>query len=796
MRKGFRLRAGLLLAALGLGPAVWVCLLAQSSRFTILAHEFRFQPLLFVPAWVLFFFILASVSMRRGASAETPAEEKRSWLRPQNIFAFLPLLFFSLSPLLLAHYLTRNDLQTRLVLLVLFIILAVLVLTKILDRSPAKSQSLLTGLEAKFSLLPRRKRILVLFLAAFLVYNACVLILVSQGITFSGDEPHYLMSSHSLLLDHDLNVANNYARKDYFHFYDESKNPNLKLAPHGRPGRKGQDHIYPINLPGISVLMLPFYGLSFLAKGKLLTFLLKGSLSVWAALLGVQFYLLALQTWKRERLALRLWLLYAFTAPVLFYAIHLYPELPVALICILIYRKITSSEKLAARHYLLFGFLLALLPWFGLKYGVLSWSLAIIVAYYAVKVRREGAKVLIPLLAVPLLSQGLFLFYTYELYGTVSPFSIYRGVITPDRVQEVREGYLGVPFRQRVESFFEYFLDQRDGLLPYAPFYLFSFLGLVAAFRARRRDFWAFLVLTGPYLAAHALFTERGGFSPQARPLASISWVMMTLIGVFLVQNRRPMFATLFKAAAAASLAVAALLLTHPSFLYQPTSHEFTSRPGDLFVFLSNIRFFVPPLLPSFIKIPNEHYLPNYLWLAALAAFILTYVLVRPPKARAGDRIFPAALVYVCLIAGFGLWVLFPRPALYPAQTMFPSPQKALAFYQFPMGKGVIIKPPADLYLHQEKNYTILFNTKIRLEKLRLTFGSDKGEFDVQIRYFDIPIFEGRVSRETRELELATPACYPNRNLNLYGFEVRLRKLSDENMLTNPFLVRFIPAGY
>lgn len=795
MPKGSRLLAGLLLAALSLGPAVWACLVAQSFRFTILAHEFRFQPLVFFPAWVLFFLILAAVSRRRGASAETPAEEKRTSPRPPDILALLPLLFFSFSPMLLSHYLTRNDLQTRLVLLALFIILAVLVLKNIFDRGAAKRQTFLSRVEAKFNALSRRKKTAALFLAAFLVYNACVLILVGQGITFSGDEPHYLMSSHSLLLDHDLNVANNYAHKDYFHFYDESKNPNLKLAPHGRPGRKGLDHIYPINLPGISVLMLPFYGLSFLAKGKLLTFLLKGSLSVWAALLGVQFYLLVLQTWKRERLALRLWLLFAFTAPVLFYAIHLYPELPVAFICILIYRRITSSEKLAGRHYLLFGFLLALLPWFGLKYSVLSWSLAVIIAYYAVKVRRDGVKVLIALFAAPLLSQGLFLLYTNNLYGTVSPFSIYRGVITPDRAQEVREGYLGVPFRQRVESFFEYFLDQRDGLLPYAPLYFFSILGLVAAFRARRHDFWVFLAITVPYLAVHALFTERGGFSPQGRPLASISWVMMILIGVFIVQNRRPVFATLFKAAAAASLAVAALLLTHPSFLYQPTSHEFTSRPGDLFIFLSNIRFFVPPLLPSFIKIPNEHYLPNYLWLAALAVFVLAYVLTRPPRARTENRIFPAALVIICLIAGFVLWVLYPRPALFPAQTMFPTPQKALAFYQFPMGKGVIIKPPADLYLHQEKSYTILFNTKARLEKLRLAFGSDKGEFDVRIRYFDLPVFEGRVSRETREIELETPACYPNRNLYLYGFEVRLRKLSDENMLTNPFLVRFIPAG-
>ena len=790
MRKGPGIRDGALLALWSLGLAVWAGLLLQSGRFTILNHEFRLLPLELIPAWVLFFLILAGVWKALGAAANGELPD-----RARDRLLFFPLAFFFLSPWLLSHYLTRQDLRTRLVLLAVFIAAAVLTLGSIRKPRAVPKPPFLDNAEARWEKLSRRRKLLILFAAAFLVYNVCCLILVSQGITFSGDEPHYLMTSHSLLRDQDLNVANNYDRKDYFHFYDESRNPNLRLTPHGRHGRLGWQYVYPINLPGISVLILPFYGLSFLAKGGLVVFLLKGSLSLWAALLGVQFYLLALQLWSRERLALRLWLLYAFTAPVLFYSFHLYPELPVAFFSIMVYRKITSAGALSPKAYLLIGFLLGLLPWFGLKYNTLFWPLLAIAALYVLKIRRDGARSLLFLLAFPLLSQALFYFFTYQLYGTLSPFSIYKGVITPDRVDEIRQGYLDIPFRQRVESFFEYFLDQRDGLLLYSPLYFFSALGLVEIFRARRRDFWVLLFLTLPYLAVHAIFTERGGFSPQGRPLASISWVMMILVGYFLARNKHPLFGAAFKAAAAISLAAVALLLFHPSFLYQPTSHDIATRPGDLFVFLSGFGFFLPPLLPSFIKIPNQGYLPNTIWLAGIAVFILAYALARPARPGKLSRALSSALVFASLAGAVGLWVLYPRPALYPVKTISYAPQKVLAFYPFPMGKGAMIKPPGDLYLHLEKDYKILFSAKTRFDRLTLEFGSESGDYEIMIRWFDRPVFEGRVDRAIRSIDMATPAFYPLRNLCLHEFDVRVKKLSGENMLRNPVLFRIIPPA-
>ncbi len=59
--------------------------------------------------------------------------------------------------------------------------------------------------------------------------------------TFSGDEPNYLLTTHSLLADRDINLENNYRNRDYFHFYDEKENPNLRMNPYARAGSKAAD---------------------------------------------------------------------------------------------------------------------------------------------------------------------------------------------------------------------------------------------------------------------------------------------------------------------------------------------------------------------------------------------------------------------------------------------------------------------------------------------------------------------------------------------------------------------------
>jgi len=493
------------------------------------------------------------------------------------------------------------------------------------------------------------------------------------------------MTTHSLLRDGDINLANNYANQDYFSFYSKKEHPRLRLWPYGRYGRKGKDYIYPINLPGISVLMLPFYWLSQLVSGRWLTFLLKISLSPWAVLLGLQIYLYGIELWGRKNLALGLWALYSFSSPILFYAVHLYPEVPIALFSVYIFRKISHGQLLSSGQLLFLGFLLGLFPWFGLKYTFLFWPLLLIAIYFLLQEHKAGKRTFI-FLALPLFSTALFYFFIYTLYGTFSPVAVYEGVMTPERAEAFKQAVLQIPLRARVDAFLDYFLDQRDGLLLYSPFYIFSFLGLIEVFRRRRRDFWCFLLICFPYLLNYAFFTHRQGASPQGRVLAPLSWVAAISLGYFLVHNRRKIFSFLFAVAAAASLLMAALLLAQPSFLYQPTTHEFTSRPADLFVHLSNLHFLLPPFLPSFIKVDNTRYWPNYIWLLALTLFIVIYAVSRRPRLLA--RWVPAAFLSGALLASFFLWALYPElPSILPRPSAIPI-RKHSDFILFRSEKG------------------------------------------------------------------------------------------------------------
>jgi hypothetical protein len=794
MKRLFHAPVILLTALYASALTYFLAVYIQSARWTVLNHEFRFEPVpiigLFILIWALFLGGRELVSRLNPQDTEKTGGGEESPRNPwAAIVPTLPLLFLTLTPLVIHPYFSRADLRERLR-TGAFVIVLTMVFFWLLGGRRVRTRRWARAVPDKFSSLSRRKRLLWLFAAAFLVYTLCTFILINRGVTFSGDEPYYLMTTHSLYQDGDINVANNYEEQDHFEFYSREDNPRLKLPMYARAGRKGRSHIYPINLSGISFLILPHYWLSRLFEGPMRTFILKGSLALWAVLLGLQLYLFVLDRWKREETALKLWALYAFTAPILFYATHLYPEVPIALFCLYIFRKLTGEVPPSTRQMLFMGSVLGLFIWFGLKYNMIFGPFLLVGIYLLLKEHKAGWKI-VSFIAPPLLSFGLFYIYVFTLYGSFSPFSVYEGVMTPDKVQAFKEMMVSIPVMLRVDTFLDYFLDQRDGLLLYSPLYFFAFLGMVEAFRRRKREFWILLFLIVPYIFNYAFFSHRQGHSPQGRILAPITWAAVIFIAYFVVHNRKKGFAFLFRICAALSLAAAALLLCHPSFLYQPTTHEFTARPGEMFVYLSNLHVFLPRFLPSFIKIDNLGYIPNYVWIAALLALVILYILRSSDKPM--NRPVRSGTVLVLCGAALWLWVLHPRTALYPTQVFRYSNQAALGFYNLEIGKGVVAKGEAELYLHIPKTYRILFSSKRPLERIKVKYGSEQGKYDLRFSLFDLPPEEDTTAYELKEIDLDLPVYFPFRNLYLYEINLILIHHSDENMLRLPYLFQIFP---
>ena len=239
-----------------------------------------------------------------------------------------------------------------------------------------------------------------------------------------------------------------------------------------------------------------------------------------------------------------------------------------------------------------------------------------------------------------------------------------------------------------------------------------------------------------------------------------------------------------------------ALLFAHPWALYQSTTHEFTQRPGEIFLTLSSLKTFWPLVLPSFTKmIDNRGYLPNYFWIGGAAAIAVLYALCRErtgPAARTPlARIAP---VVALLALAFGLWVYHPRTVLYGDVSLTYADQQKMGFYLFPTGGDVVAKNQGELYLHVDREYRIFFAALRKLPSVRLVFGSKAGTHDVSIRQFDLPLFQGRTDREMKEIVFTPAAAVPLGNLFVYEIAIDFRKLSNENLKVDPNLLRVIPG--
>jgi hypothetical protein len=365
------------------------------------------------------------------------------------------------------------------------------------------------------------------FLATLAAYVALVP-WMARAWQRSGDEPHYLLAAHSLVADGDLDLANNYAARDYAAFYSE-----LYLDPHTRPSATGQA-LLTHNL-GLSLLIAPAYGLGGLA-GVLYFQALLG------ALLAANVYLLGFQLTHNSIAAAAGWLAVAAAPPVLWYVYLIYPEMPGAL-CLLLglrpllsgiedelvslgvlrrrqpqprgswvgrpaRREAAASERQAADGMtdgpnkgavLLVGLALGAMPWlssrflplFGLLAGLALW-----------RSWRESSRAW--LMAGLLAGAGLagYMLFTLALYGSASPAASYAGPIP----LAVERSFAGLRVLRGVLG---WLFDNQRGLLITGPIYLAALWGCGAMLRGRPM---AGVVLLGLFAAALVPLAFWGGF--------------------------------------------------------------------------------------------------------------------------------------------------------------------------------------------------------------------------------------------------------------------------------------------
>ena len=360
------------------------------------------------------------------------------------------------------------------------------------------------------------------FLGALLPY---VLLggLVTTAMSTTSDEPYYLLVTHSLLVDRDLNLANTFARRDYLPFYwgELSQTPRaVRVTPDGG--------VYARFYQGLQTLiLLPGYAVAG-RSGTVVT------MNVLAAAALMLVFRLATRIGVSVRAAFLAWLGAAFSSVVVSYAASPFPEtsgafFSTAAVCLLMRERASRPAFLAA------ALCLAALV------AVKTRLFVLVPPLFLGFVRRLRARTLIVAAGTLMAALGLAVAYDAWVFGATVALRLRAGGLfatmawflawTVKAPLEYR-GQLGLLF------------DQEFGLLLTAPVFVLGVAGVAIAAAERR---WRLLILTAApcalawyYLGAVRLggITTRGasqwygGFSPPARFLMAGVPLFAVLIAV------------------------------------------------------------------------------------------------------------------------------------------------------------------------------------------------------------------------------------------------------------------------
>jgi hypothetical protein len=382
-----------------------------------------------------------------------------------------------------------------------------------------------------------------IFLASLILYLAFGWRSLSTT-GLDGDEPHYLVITHSLLVDRDLKIENNHARADYASFFEGELRPDYI--------RRGQDGaIYSIHAPGLPVLLLPGYALAGWRGARL-------SVSVLAALAALAVFDVALLL-GAPSIALLTWVSVCLTVPFVPHAWMLYPEIPCALVVAWAVLWLLSSSPSRPAVWVVRGAALGYLPWLHTKFVVF---LVVLTAALLVRLRTR-IKESVALVGPIALSLVGWLAYFHVIYGTTDPQAPYGN--SPElalRIENVPRSLLGL------------FVDQKFGLLIYSPVYVLAVLGLGIMLRDRRWRVPGLVVIC--MVASYAVSSSRyymwwGGTSAPARFLVPVLPLLALPIAAALVTSSSQITRATALVAISLSVIVAGIgLTTAEGLLFSP----------------------------------------------------------------------------------------------------------------------------------------------------------------------------------------------------------------------------------
>lgn len=283
-----------------------------------------------------------------------------------------------------------------------------------------------------------------------------LVLVATRHLPITGDEPHYLLATQSLLADGDLDLANNYDAGDYRAYY-----PGLLEPRHVALGVLAQQ--FSFHGPGVSVLVVPGFALAGAAGARATVALV--------AALGAGFLWAAARRLTGSTAAAWLaWAALVGAAPFTFHAVAVYPDaVGAAITCAALWALVALADEAPVRLSALVGVgaALAALPWLHLRLSATAGLFGL--ALVAVMARRRRDAIL-PFAAAPIISLVLWVASSWVMFRTLDPTWVFRQQAAGS-LAATPAGLLGL------------FFDAEYGLFAYAPVMALAALGLPATLR-------------------------------------------------------------------------------------------------------------------------------------------------------------------------------------------------------------------------------------------------------------------------------------------------------------------------
>ena len=402
----------------------------------------------------------------------------------------------------------------------------------------------------------------------------------------TGDEPHYLVMTESLVEDRDLDLRNNYADGSSRGFFPGSLGSAFQAFDF-----VGNGTLRSIHYPGLPLLLAAPYAVGEGVASALpsepptnprslpgvMTRLSLGSAprpsqaeirafgGYLGALIGVLVVTVALSV-LMFRFALELtgsvlaaflgWGAVFLTNPLVPYSTQLYPEVPAALV---LAGALWAAWRRPAqwRWRVLAAISLGILPWLHPRYAPAA---GIALLYLLYRFGATGRASILALSAPLGASVAALIAYCYVAYGDPSPMAPYKWAPGP-RIDQLPTGVLGL------------LLDQNLGLLVYSPVYVFVLLWwLIIVARRPWRSGGVFCV-AGLIFASELLLTGAypywgGGFSISPRFLVPVLPLGALPLAMAMREHRSVATRGALALSLAASFTVLAYTISNPLLYY------------------------------------------------------------------------------------------------------------------------------------------------------------------------------------------------------------------------------------